>query len=299
MRAGHRHVTAGPVVGTIRRFRSARPRSHSYRAGMRISKSILRASLLAPFLVLGCLRAPPPTEPLDGHALQVLFLGNSLTYANDLPGMFRDLAIAGGVDVGVMMHAEPNRALIDFTFMSSVMDLVGSGVWDYVVLQQGTTSVPVCRDTLVLAAKIMDPLIRRGGGVPAIIMSWPSSNQQSLFPAVHRSFALAAQTVNGVFLPVGDAWLEAWKVNSDHALYSADGYHPGIAGSYLAALVIYEKLTGKDARELPADLRIGMYKISLPPATVRQLQEAAHAANALPVPLVVVPPTPVAPPITC
>ena len=60
-----------------------------------------------------------------------------------------------------------------------------------------------------------------------------------------------------MFLPVGDAWLAAWKVNSQQGLYGVDCYHPSQAGTYLAALVIYEKLTGKDARALPTDLRVG------------------------------------------
>lgn len=260
---------------------------------------ISRAVLLAPLLTLACLGNARPTQPLGVHEQYVLFVGNSLTYTNDLPGVFRDLASAGGVDVGVQSYALPNTALIDYTFDARAMATIGNGVWDFVVLQQGTTSVPVCRDTLVLAAQTFDAPIRRGGGVPAIMMSWPSTNRRDLFPAVHNSFALAAQTVDGIFLPVGDAWLEAWKVNADHQLYGSDGYHPGAAGTYLAALVIYEKLTGKDARNLPTNLILGESKISLPAAIVRQLQEAAHAANALPVPQVVVPPTPAGPPITC
>ncbi|MEP6834641.1 MAG: hypothetical protein ABJB74_14695 [Gemmatimonas sp.] len=251
---------------------------------------------------VACLAGPTSTglvEPFDAHAKHVLFVGNSLTYTNDLPGVFQDLAIAGGYDVGVTTLAYPNVALIDYLSDANAMSVIGRGTWDFVVLQQGTTSVAVCRDTLVLAAQLMDPYIRRGGGVPALMMTWPSADRQQVFPNVHDSFALAAQTVNGMLLPVGDAWLEAWKVNPEQPLYSGDGYHPSQFGTYLAALVIYEKFTGKDARQLPVDLRVGIDKFVLPAAAVRQLQEAAHAANALPVPFVVVPPTPSGPAIRC
>lgn len=262
---------------------------------MRLSKTILAT----PLFVIACLASGPPTEPYSAHSKHVLFVGNSLTYTNDLPGVFRDLANAGGYDVGVTTLAYANVALIDFMKDANAVALIGNGGWNYVVLQQGTTSVAVCRDTLVLAAQQMDPLIRRGGGVPALMMSWPSSTRQQVFPNVHDSFALAAQSVNGVFLAVGDAWLEAWKMNPNLPLYGSDGYHPSQAGTYLAALVIYERLTGKDARQLPVDIRVGADRFLLPAAQVRQLQEAAHAANALPVPPVVVPPTPVGTPITC
>lgn len=262
---------------------------------MRIPKTLFAA----PLFLVACLASQPPTEPYSPRTHNVLFVGNSLTYTNDLPGTFRDLAIAGGYDVGVAMLASPNVALIDYAVDRNIMSTIGNGKWNYVVLQQGTTSVPICRDTLVLAAQLMDPYIRRSGGVPAIFMSWPASNRQQVFPNVHDSHALAAQTVSGIFLPVGDAWLEAWKANANQPLYGGDGYHPSQAGTYLAALVMYEKFTGKDARELPVDVRVGADKYLLPAAMVKQLQEAAHAANLLPVPLVIATAAPAGPPISC
>lgn len=262
---------------------------------MRLFKIILAAPLFA----LACLASGPPTEPYSAHSKHVLFVGNSLTYTNDLPGVFRDLANASGFDVGVTALTYANVALIDFMKDANAVATIGNGGWNYVVLQQGTTSVAICRDTLVLAAQKMEPLIRRGGGIPALMMSWPASSRQHVFSNVHDSFALAAQSINGLFLPVGDAWLEAWKVNPGQSLYGGDGYHPSQAGTYLAALVLYEKLTGKDARLLPVDIRVGADRFLLPAAQVRQLQEAAHAANVLPVPDVIVPPTPAGPPISC
>jgi hypothetical protein len=49
----------------------------------------------------------------------------------------------------------------------------------------------------------------------------------------------------------------------------------------LAALVVYERVTGKDCRTLPATAIAGGFNLAVPEATVRKLQEAAHAANAL------------------
>jgi hypothetical protein len=46
--------------------------------------------------------------------------------------------------------------------------------------------------------------------------------------------------------------------NADNALqlYGADGYHPSALGTFLAALEIYERLSGRDARS-PAQNTIG------------------------------------------
>ena len=85
--------------------------------------------------------------------------------------------------------------------------------------------------------------------------------------------------MHGVFLPAGEAWRAAWKADASLALYGPDGFHPSATGTYLAALEIYERLSGRDARTLPAQAFAGGAAIGLPVATIRLLQQAAHDAN--------------------
>ena len=44
----------------------------------------------------------------------------------------------------------------------------------------------------------------------------------------------------------------AHKLIPAPSLYGADGFHPSPAGPFLAALVVYERITGRDPRTLPA-----------------------------------------------
>ncbi|MDA1080814.1 MAG: hypothetical protein O2973_03900 [Gemmatimonadetes bacterium] len=49
---------------------------------------------------------------------------------------------------------------------------------------------------------------------------------------------------------------------------------------YVAALEIFERITGRDARELPAvAVRSGGQSMDVPAATVRLIQAAVHSAN--------------------
>ena len=98
--------------------------------------------------------------------------------------------------------------------------------------------------------------------------------------AVRESYRSAAVRVSGEFYPAGTAWQEAWARDASLVLYEADGLHPSATGSFLAALVMYEKLTGKDARALPAQAYADGGPLTLSASTIRLLQEAAHAANA-------------------
>jgi len=93
-----------------------------------------------------------------------------------------------------------------------------------------------------------------------------------------RPYQLAAQDVGGLFLPAGEAWLGAWAGDSQLQLYGPDGYHPSELGTYLAALVVYEGITGHDARSLPAEVFVGGRRLSVPQGRVRLLQRAAHEA---------------------
>jgi hypothetical protein len=145
-----------------------------------------------------------------------------------------------------------------------------------VVLQQGPTSLQLNRDTLILATQRFDPFIKAAGARSAQFMTWPASNRPNDFARVLESSQLAARAVGGVLLPAGQAWVAAWAVDPQLALYGPDGYHPGALGTYVAALVIYEEITGHDAQQLPARAVVGGQELPVSGSTVRMLQRVAH-----------------------
>jgi hypothetical protein len=121
---------------------------------------------------------------------------------------------------------------------------VRDGRFDVVVLQQGPSSLAVNRDSLRIWAADWAVEIRAAGGTPALYAVWPAESNFDSFPAVSESYSLAAADVDGLFLPVGDTWLETWNLRPDAPLYDADRFHPGLAGTYAAAVVIVSVLSG-------------------------------------------------------
>jgi hypothetical protein len=148
------------------------------------------------------------------------------------------------------------------------------------VLQQGPTSRAIHRDTLLIAARRLDGPIRSSGARPALYMVWPAAADTALFDSVRVSFRETACRVNGVFWPAGEAWRAAWRLDPTLALYGSDAFHPSPLGTYLVALVMYERITGRDARSLPARGTVVGVPSAPSATTIRTLQEAAHAANA-------------------
>jgi hypothetical protein len=219
------------------------------------------------------------TLPAGGH--HILFVGNSLTYTNDLPATVAAIARDAGDTIRVRAEAGPNLALIDhLNGATAAAAVIAAEAWEYVILQQGPTPAGICRDSLVLWTTMFDPLVRASGGTTALLMPWTAKSQmESLLEDVRVSFEAAAAAVGGVFIPAGEAWRIAQAADPTLGLWGSDNFHPGGTGTFLTALVVYERVTGHDARNLPARAFAGGAPFPLEAATVRLLQRAAHDAN--------------------
>lgn len=227
--------------------------------------------MISTCLILLTLWATPPQH--------ILFIGNSLTYSNNLPAIVAAIATLDGRRINVAMVAEPNLALIDhINGESNALEVLRSRKWDVVVLQQGPTTTSIGRDSLILWTRMFDAHIRRAGAMPALFMSWTPYSRLQWTDSAHLSFANAATAVNGVLLPVGDAWRIALELDANLELYSSDGFHPGELGTYLSALVIYAKLFGADPRKVAPVVMHGTKQMKVPQSTVRMLQRAAYEA---------------------
>ena len=200
---------------------------------------------------------------------RILFIGNSLTYWNELPALVESLATAAKRRVTCQMVAFPDVSLEDHWQRGDAVRAIRRGGWSHVVLQQGPSALPESQRLLREYARRFDAEIKAVKAKTALYMVWPARARQQDFDGVSASYAAAARDVDGLLLPVGDAWRAAWKRDPALALYSPDGLHPSRAGTYLAALVIVSRALGITAIGLPAE--------GLEPRTAKLLQEVAQS----------------------
>ncbi len=216
------------------------------------------------FLLIASTARPGAAEPLS-----ILFVGNSLTASNDLPAIFASVVEAAG-------HPRPitgaltvgGFSLEDHWNRGEAQKSIAARQWDIVVLQQGPSALMESRRLLVSYAQRFDKAIRAAGARPALYMVWPSTQRQFDFEGVSASYTAAARAVSGTLLPAGDAWRKVLRDHKEIKLYSDDGLHPTLAGSYLAALVIYERLFQRSSVGLPA--------MGISSDAARILQQVAH-----------------------
>jgi hypothetical protein len=244
--------------------------------------------LLTLVALLGCLGADAPAGPsLSGReGRPILFVGNSLTYVNDLPLIVEALAdsvpgLTPAQRLSTAMAAFPDFALEDHWANGTAVRAIDQGKWSVVVLQQGSSALDESRVNLREWTKKFDEKIRARGARTAMYAVWPFATRQFDFDRVNESYTLAATDVNGMLFPVGEAWRAAWRRDPNMALYAADGLHPSVRGSYVGGLVIASMLLDRSPVGMPARLSLrGGAIITIPAADASILQDAAAEAIA-------------------
>ena len=217
----------------------------------------------------------------DARAPEVraLFIGNSLTAANDLPGMIEAIAAAAGLSnhVRCRVVAKPNFGLEEHWADGEALRVLRGGSWTHVILQQGPSSLPESRVMLRSFTKRFADAARAAGARTVLFGVWPSRDRLAFQKDVTESYRLAAQDVGGDVVPVGEAWRLAWERDPTLPLYGPDQFHPSAAGSYVAALMLFERLTGRIAPPLgPEDAR---RRLHLNAAALKVLHDAAALAK--------------------
>ena len=212
---------------------------------------------LAVVLVAGCTSTAPedPLEPPEGY--NVLFIGNSLTYTNNLPLMVEQLApTVNGETMHAGMIALPNVALEDLWNAGEARTAIASGNWDMVVMQQGPSSLPESQAHLATWVSRFADEARANGVEPAVLMVWPPEGTDATFQAVIGGYANAATAANATLFPAGAAWFDLVSSTSPIDPYGPDRFHPSTQGTYLAALVVAAQLRGRTAVGLQSVLTL-------------------------------------------
>jgi hypothetical protein len=241
-----------------------------------------RRLLLGLFLVSFCLPTVAVGDAPQPAPRRVLFIGNSLTFANDLPKLVEAVSRRGGEGAALVttLLAAPDFALEDHYRQKGLLARLERERFDDVVLQQGPSSLPESRANLVEWSKRFAARIRVAGGRPALFTVWPATARSGDFPRVVTSYAEAARAVDGLLLPAGAAWQAAWRLEPSLGLYGSDGFHPSPLGSYLAALVIEAGLTERPPFDGAARFQAGATRIDVDAKLAATLARAASEALA-------------------
>ena len=197
-------------------------------------------------------------EAPASRKLRVLFIGNSYTYVNNLPGIVTALAESANESIESEMIAAPGATLKKHWEDGKAIEALKHGHWDYVVLQEQSTLGLVSQGgppinnprTFHEYARLFDAEIKSSGARTMFFLTWARQNLPETQSLLTNAYLSIAKELHGIVIPVGIAWQMALKKNPSVALHQKDLSHPTPAGSYLAGCVLYSTLYGKSAAGL-------------------------------------------------
>ena len=214
----------------------------------------------------------------------LLFLGNSLTFANDLDQKVASVLEEDGAAIDATRLAQAgwrftdHRAAIENAepaWDAALGDSGPSWTWGFLQEQSQIPGFPASepmRADSVAAGAWLDGRLAEHGAASMLILTWAYKDGDSQNPDLFADFPTMQARLRDGYLGYRDAWSSderpvwvapaglAFGVVHDRilaagadpldsgsdfaALYSGDGRHPAPAGSWLAAWTIYASLTG-------------------------------------------------------
>jgi hypothetical protein len=210
----------------------------------------------------------PAAVVADGNherELSVLFIGNSFTQFHQLERLVRRLAENDPGAPRIHTHTEtrPGCTLRRHWIGRRAVTEIRRGGYTHVVLQDHSLRPLDRPEEMVAYARRFDEEIERAGARTVLYSTWarrpgsgfyrtrPGLDAHSMQERVDHVYVDLAQELDAELAPVGGAFLEAQSSLPEVPLRGRDGFHPTLAGSYLAACVLFRALTGRSPEGNP------------------------------------------------
>ena len=197
-----------------------------------------------------------PTE------LRVLFIGNSYTYVNDLPGMLARIAATAGTPPAIRTDSvvQGGATLSDHWANGVAQARIAEGTWTHVVLQGQSLEALYPRDAdFATYALQFGELVIGAGARPTLYVTWARAAGDSAYDPAYGQWVgpdelqdqitdgytdAARQLPGSILACVGEAFRVTLRDHPEIVLHQSDNSHPTVAGTYLAAGTFYVALTG-------------------------------------------------------
>lgn len=237
-------------------------------------------------LVAAAAWSPPARATNESEReLRVLFVGNSFTRFHGLHRMVSRLAEAddGAPRIHTSHETRAGSTLRRHWIGRRALWRIHSESYTHVVLQ-GHSLRPIDRPAeLATYARRFGEEIDATGARTVLYATWARREGSRFYRRrgdevpdptamqrmIDRVYGQVARGLGADLAPVGDAWLVASRELPEIALHGRDGSHPTIAGSYLAACVLYATITGRSPLGIPwqpyplePDAAVGLQEIA-------------------------------------
>ncbi|HVJ22972.1 MAG TPA: DUF4886 domain-containing protein, partial [Burkholderiales bacterium] len=105
---------------------------------------------------------------------------------------------------------------------------------------------PQLKDLFHEYARKHSQTVAKYGAKPMLFMTWAYQDAPEMTRELAEQYTIAGNANDALVVPAGLAFAKSVARDPKINLYNADKRHPSLAGSYLAACVIYAAVHGKN-----------------------------------------------------
>jgi hypothetical protein len=183
--------------------------------------------------------------------ISVLFIGNSFTFMNNMPSIFKEIASSKGKKVYVDSVVQGGKNFEYHSNQLKTYEMIKSRVWDYIIIQGHSNELAqpdskVETNSLPFARKIVDSIRASNSCTQVMLyMTWgykngnpkwaPIASYDSMQFRIKNQYLKFADLLDARVSPVGEVWKAVRTNYSGINLYDPDNQHPSLYGSYLSA----------------------------------------------------------------
>ncbi len=204
------------------------------------------------------------TKHLPVASLHVLFIGNSFTARNDVPGLIAQLAAARGKQFDHQLIQAGGASLRMHWNKGEAQQAMQQTRYDYVVLQEQSTLPLKNPIRMHENIRLFDQAIKTSGAQTALYLTWARQDAPETQDKITHAYKTIGAELSAKVVPVGIAWQQFLQQYKLPVLHDKDQSHPTFAGSYLAACVFFAALFGESPVGIACD--------RLPSAEAERLQ---------------------------
>jgi hypothetical protein len=201
--------------------------------------------------------------------MNILFIGNSFTQRNNLPGLIARMAEARGHELRHTLISAGGASLRQHWNAGKAPRAIESGGYDRVVLQEQSTLPVKNAARMAENVRLFDAAIKAAGAQTVLYLTWARAHAPESQQVLTDAYTAIGAELGATVVPAGEAWRRFLAKHREPVLHDKDQSHPALAGSYLAACAFYAVLfednpVGIDAevKGLPADHRTLLQQVA-------------------------------------
>src|SRR6185295_620584 len=204
--------------------------------------------------------------------MNVLFIGNSFTARNNVPGLVARLAESRGKQLLHRLISAGGASLRMHWNKGDAQKAIQHTRYDYVVLQEQSTLPIKNPQRMHENIRLFDKEIKDSGAKTALYLTWARQNVPETQKAITDAYCEIGAELGAVIVPAGVAWENFIRKHNQPVLHDQDKSHPTLAGSYLSACVFFAALFHDSPVGIASEIK-GLTKTE-----VELLQQTALAA---------------------